>query len=172
LRDEGPAPGRKSTLSHGEAVRIFHAETRDQLDCVRALFEEYAASLDFDLAFQDFAQELAELPGGYAPPTGRLLLAWQGDCAVGCVALRGLHDDICEMKRLYVRPAHRGAKIGLALAQAAIAEAKQIGYTCMRLDTVPSMGRAQALYRSLGFQEIGAYCHNPIPGATYLELKL
>ena len=142
------------------------------LEVARLLMREYAASLGFDLGFQDFDRELEALPGEYGPPGGRLLLAWLGDRLAGCVALRKLQDGICEMKRLYVRPAFRGHRIGRLLAERAIAEAREIGYGRMRLDTVPSMQRAQSLYRSLGFYEVEAYRYNPIPGAAYLELKL
>jgi ribosomal protein S18 acetylase RimI-like enzyme len=143
------------------------------LDEARALFEEYAGSLDFDLGFQDFAQELATLPGEYAPPRGRLLLAWVGrHTAAGCVALHGLDGGTAEMKRLYVRPRFRGAGIGRALAQAVLTEAKKLGYTRIRLDTVQSMREATALYRSLGFFEIPAYRQNPVPGALFLERTL
>jgi ribosomal protein S18 acetylase RimI-like enzyme len=133
---------------------------------------EYADSLGFDLSFQDFESELAALPGDYAPPGGRLLLAYRGSYLAGCVALRPLGPDVCEMKRLYVRPNCRGCGVGRALAERLIAEARQIGYRRMRLDTVPSMVRAQSLYSSLGFAEIAPYRHNPIPGTTFLELVL
>jgi putative acetyltransferase len=153
-------------------VTFTPATTSEDLQHVRLLFEEYAASLGFDLGFQGFAEELAGLPGDYALPSGRLLLAFVDGQPAGCVALRGLEDGICEMKRLYVRLGFRELRIGRALTEAVIAEARGIGYARMRLDTVPSMERAQALYRSLGFREIPAYRYNPVPGTEYLELDL
>lgn len=145
--------------------------TADDLEQVRGLFREDAASLGFDLCFQGFEQELAGLPGRYAPPSGRLLLAEVGGQLAGCVALKQLADGVCEMKRLYVRPRHRGAGLGRVLATRIIGEARQIGYQAIRLDTVPSvMEGAVALYRSLGFVEVRAYCLNPVPGALFMEL--
>lgn len=151
---------------------ILNAETEDHLAEARRLFQEYAASLGFDLGFQGFEAELAELPGAYAPPRGRLLLAFQGDRPAGCVALRELEDGVCEMKRLYVRPDFQGLGIGRALAEAVLQEARGIGYSRMRLDTVPAMARAQGLYHALGFREIPAYRFNPVPGTVFLELRL
>ena len=132
------------------------------------MLREYAAWLQVDLCFQNFEQELAGLPGDYAPPRGRLLIA-EG---AGCIALRPIDDDICEMKRLYVRPEHRGSGLGRRLVQAIIDEARSIGYRRMRLDTMPVMDKAQALYASFGFREIEAYRYNPEPGARFLELDL
>jgi ribosomal protein S18 acetylase RimI-like enzyme len=153
-------------------ISIIPARAEKDLRQAKILFEEYAATLDFALDFQNFEEELAGLPGGYAPPEGCLLLASYRDQVAGCVALRRIDRDICEMKRLFVRPSFRHLGIGKSLAQTVIQEAKKKGYTRMRLDTVPSMKEAQALYGSLGFEPISSYCHNPIPGAVFLERKL
>jgi ribosomal protein S18 acetylase RimI-like enzyme len=171
-------------------VIIRPAHTPDDVPAVRVLFEEYAALLGVDLCFQGFAAEVAGLPGDYAPPGGCLLLAIEigGDETraaaggrvgtldpgrpVGCIALRPLEPGICEMKRLFARPEARGAGIGRRLAEAIITEARARGYAKMRLDTLPSMQRARALYAALGFRAIPPYRHNPIPGADYLELDL
>jgi ribosomal protein S18 acetylase RimI-like enzyme len=153
-------------------VRLVSASTEEDFSRARALFEEYASFLGFPLDFQSFEEELAGLPGGYAPPEGCLLLAVHRDQVAGCVALRKIDRDICEMKRLYVRPSFRHSGIGRSLAQTLIREAKKKGYARMRLDTVPSMKEARALYESLGFREIPPYRHNPVPGAAFLELKL
>jgi putative acetyltransferase len=155
-----------------ERSRIIQVESAEDLTTVRELFEEYARSLEFDLEFQDFVHEVTSLPGEYSPPGGRLLLARVGGEAAGCVALRKIVGDLCEMKRLYVRPGFRGARIGRTLAEAIVAEARAAGYAAMRLDTVPSMETARSLYRSMGFVEIAPYRFNPIPGALYMELKL
>lgn len=155
-----------------EAPTIHKVMTAEQVGPVRLLFEEYAAALGIDLAFQSFEQELADLPGKYAPPGGCLLLATVADEPAGCVALRPLSDDICEMKRLFVRDAHRGSGMGRRLVQQIIREAQDLGYKAMRLDTIaPAMPGAVALYRSLGFSEIAPYCVNTIPGAIFLELR-
>lgn len=139
---------------------------------VSRMFLEYASSLDFDLCFQNFDQELRELPGEYARPSGRLILALYDGMPVGCVALRRLEEGICEMKRLYVKPPYRGKGIGRELAEKIISEAKSIGYRKMRLDTISTMIEATTLYKSLGFREIGPYRPNPIEGARYFELIL
>ena len=138
------------------------------VDEVRALFREYAASLPFALDFQDFDRELAELPGEYAPPRGALLLAR----GAGCVGLRPLDAATCEMKRLYVRPSARGTGLGRRLTEAIVGEARGLAYARMRLDTMPDMAAALSLYAELGFQEIPPYRANPIAGAVFLELEL
>lgn len=137
------------------------------MDEIRQLFTEYQQSLGFELDFQNFQQELDTLPGAYAPPRGRILFE-----PGGCVALRPLDEQTCEMKRLYVRPEKRRSGLGRRLAQQIIEEARQIGYQRMVLDTLSSMESAIALYRSLGFRETQAYCYNPFPNAVYMELKL
>ncbi|MHB1134884.1 MAG: GNAT family N-acetyltransferase [Chloroflexota bacterium] len=142
------------------------------LETVRALFGEYAASLDFDLCFQGFSAELAGLPGDYAPPDGRLFLALARGRPLGCVALRRLDATTAEMKRLFVRRGARGRGLGRALAEAVIGAARAAGYKSLRLDTVPGMVEAGRLYASLGFVEVPAYRYNPIPGVRYLELSL
>jgi len=143
-----------------------------EIDDVRGLFVEYSTSLGADFCVPGFAEELANLPGGYAPPRGRLLLAREGDEVVGCVALRPLADDVCEMKRLYVRPAYRSAGVGRQLVQAIIAAAKEIGYRRMRLDTLPKLAVARRMYHVLGFRPIEPYYYNPIEGVEFLELNL
>jgi ribosomal protein S18 acetylase RimI-like enzyme len=153
-------------------LKIFLVEKDQDLTSARQLLIEYADSLDFDLDFQGFDEELANLPGDYAPPKGYLLLAEYKGQLAGCVALRQLEESICEMKRLYVRPEFRGLGIGKALAQFVIEQARTIGYTYMRLDTAPSMQAARALYLSLGFRQISPYRYNPIEGAVFMELEL
>ena len=157
------------------AVQVARADTREQIEQVRKLFLEYAQWLGFSLCFQGFDKELAELPWEYASPSGRLLLAYAegADEPAGCVALRPLSESICEMKRLYVRPAYQGRGAGRALAEAVIAEARAIGYQKMRLDTVADkMQAAVAMYRVLGFREIPPYRENPMEHTLYMELEL
>ena len=147
---------------------IIRAAVLGDLGEIRVMLREYATWLEVDLCFQNFEQELAGLPGEYAPPRGRLLIA-QG---AGCVALRAIDGETCEMKRLYVRPQHRGSGLGRRLIAGIIEEARGIGYARMRLDTMPKMDSAQRLYASFGFRDIEAYRYNPEPGARFLELAL
>jgi putative acetyltransferase len=167
-----------SSVPPVKTLTFVQAVSQPQIAQVRELFLEYAQSLGFSLCFQNFDQELADLPGDYAPPAGRLLLAeFEGHLA-GCVALHKLDSTICdspicEMKRLYLRPQFRGKGLGRLLAEKIIAEAREIGYERMRLDTVePVMKDAVAMYRRLGFKDIGPYRPNPNPGVLYLELQL
>jgi ribosomal protein S18 acetylase RimI-like enzyme len=153
-------------------MQLIAGHTAEHLPVVRELFLEYAHATGLNFCFQNFDQELAELPGKYAPPSGRLLLATGDGQTAGCVALRKLEEGICEMKRLYVRPAFRGQRTGRQLAEAIITAAREIGYGRMRLDTLASMNAAIALYESLGFQRTPAYYHNPIADVVYLELAL
>ncbi|HMH05979.1 MAG TPA: GNAT family N-acetyltransferase [Terriglobales bacterium] len=154
-------------------LTLKQAESPAQIAQARELFLEYAESLGFSLGFQSFDQELSGLPGDYAPPDGRLLVAEYRGQLAGCVALHRLESEVCEMKRLYLRPQLRGRGVGRALAETVIAEARAIGYRKMRLDTVtPVMPNAVAMYRQLGFVEIEPYRLNPIAGALYMELAL
>lgn len=154
-------------------MRIVQAVSESQIQDARELFEEYAAGLGFSLCFQNFDQELASLPGDYAAPHGRLLLADLEDEIAGCVAIRKLDASTCEMKRLFVRSEFRGKRLGKILVQAIIGEAKTIGYLKLRLDTIPGkMDDAISLYRSIGFKEVGPYYNNPTPGTLYMELDL
>ncbi|MFZ0277428.1 MAG: GNAT family N-acetyltransferase [Candidatus Sulfotelmatobacter sp.] len=162
-----------SASSAVKSLSISQAESPAQISQARELFLEYAQSLGFSLCFQNFEKELAELPGDYAPPEGRLLLAECEGQLAACVALHKLEPRICEMKRLYLRPQFRGKGLGRALAERIIAEARQIGFQRMRLDTVePVMKDAVAMYRKLGFKGIAPYRPNPIAGAMYMELEL
>ena len=151
---------------------IRDARFPEEADVVRELLREYQIAIGVDLCFQGFAEELATLPGGYARPAGRLLLAVDGPRIVGCVGLRPVQGGPCEMKRLYVRPEARRGAVGRLLTTTVLDEARHIGYPRVVLDTLPSMTEARALYRSLGFTEIAPYCHNPIAGALYFGLEL
>jgi putative acetyltransferase len=158
---------------HNSRLQFVQAASPVQIAQARELFLEYAQSLGFSLCFQNFEKELAELPGDYAPPAGRLLLAECDAQLAGCVALHKLDSAICEMKRLYLRPQFRNQGLGRLLAEKIITEARQIGYRRMRLDTVePVMKDAVAMYRKLGFKDIAPYRPNPNPGTLYLELLL
>jgi len=154
-------------------MQIIQASSPDEIDQARSLFREYETWLGLDLCFQNFEKELAELPGAYAPPAGRLLLAFEGDQLAGCVALRKLTDDTCEMKRLFLRTGFQGRGLGRQLVDAILTEAREIGYRRMRLDTLSAhMGKAISLYRTLGFKEIAPYYNNPVPGALFMEREL
>ena len=157
-------------------VKFIQAETPAQIETARALFIEYSEWLGLDLCFQNFEKELAELPGAYAPPEGRLFLAVSDEGTAGCISLRkigGDDDSTCEMKRLYVRPEFRGRGIGRMMAAKLIEEARLIGYRRMRLDTLPAqMNDAIKMYRAFGFREIEPYYHNPVKGALFMELIL
>jgi ribosomal protein S18 acetylase RimI-like enzyme len=154
------------------AIKLLPATTPEQLEQARALFREYSAGLGASFCFQGFEEELATLPGKYASPQGCLLLAHCEGRLAGCVALRPLEEGVCEMKRLYVRPEFRSRKIGRLLTEAILVEARRIGFAVMRLDTLPQLKRALALYRSLGFREIAPYYDNPIEGVIFMELPL
>jgi len=153
-------------------IRLEQASTLEALDAARALFREYQAAIGVDLCFQGFEAELAALPGGYAPPAGRLLLARDGEAAVGCGALRPIGPEVAELKRMWTRPAWRGRGVARAVATALLAAARAEGYRTVRLDTLEWMTAARALYASLGFVDIPAYYPNPLPGVVYMELAL
>lgn len=153
-------------------MQIIPTHTAAHLATIRELFQEYAAGMGADLNFQGFAEELTTLPGKYAPPKGRLLLASDGTRPAGCVALRPLEAGVCEMKRLFVRVEFRGKGVGRKLAEAIIAEARTLNYQAMRLDTLKTMRPAMALYQSLGFVKIPAYYPNPLDGVVYFERKM
>ncbi len=144
----------------------------DEYAAAKALVEEYVESLGLDLGFQGIEQELADFPRAYEPPGGRLLLALTDNEPVGCVAVKRYEGDVCELKRLYVRPTGRGAGLGRKLTEAAMEAAAALGYRRMRLDTLPSMQAARSLYRSLGFAEIEPYRFNPVPGTSFFEREL
>lgn len=153
-------------------LKIIQAASPEDITAVQRLFEEYTASLDIDLAYQGFPAELAGLPGAYAPPRGRLLLATIDDIPAGCVALRPLDGGAGEIKRLYVRPEHRGSAIGRNLVETLIRDAQAMGYSVMLLDTLPHMRGALSLYESLGFTRRNPYFHSPIAGNVFMELSL
>src|SRR5580693_10042885 len=176
MKIEHSTPPNSSVTSVSPVVKpltFVEANSAPQIAQARELFLEYAQSLGFSLCFQNFDQELAGLPGDYAPPEGRLLLAEYEIQLAGCVALHKLEPGVCEMKRLYLRPQFRNRGLGRALAERILTEARQIGYHRMRLDTVePVMSDAVAMYRKLGFKEIAPYRANPMAGAMYMELNL
>jgi len=155
-------------------MRIAQAQSESEIEQVRELFGEYVAWLGINLCFQNYDREVADLPGEYAPPRGRLLLALADDgAAAGCAALRDLGNGVAEMKRLFVRPAFRGQRLGWQLAEMILDEARALGYERIRLDTLPGkMDRAIAMYRVLGFKDIAPYYNNPVDGAAFMELKL
>jgi ribosomal protein S18 acetylase RimI-like enzyme len=153
-------------------MKLFEAITTEDIAAVRQLFEEYAAALDVDLCFQNFSAELAGLPGTYAPPRGRLLLASRDGQLAGCVALRPHDEHAGEMKRLYVRPGHQGRGVGRLLAERVMTEARASGYSTLILDTLPSMTSALRLYESLGFVRRAPYYATPVTGSVFMELKL
>lgn len=154
-------------------MEMIPATSPEDIHQARELFQEYAAGLGISLCFQNFDQELAELPGQYVPPAGRLMLAIENNQVAGCVALRGISETVCEMKRLFLRPNFRGRGLGRELAESILSEARHIGYEVMRLDTLPGkMDRALAMYRSLGFREIEPYYQNPVEGAVFMEISL
>jgi putative acetyltransferase len=154
-------------------IRLTHIQSGPLLEDIRALFLEYARALDFNLCFQNFEQELEQLPGLYGSPRGRLILCEVDGKSAACIALKPLESGVCELKRLFVRPEFRGRRLGKRLAEHVIREAHMIGYTTMRLDTIRgTMDNAIALYQSLGFKQIPPYYNNPIPNAFFMELTL
>lgn len=153
-------------------LKIISAKTNEDLEIAKQLFVEYADCLEFDLCFQNFEEELANLPGCYAPPEGCLLLAKYQDKTAGCVGLRELSNGVCEMKRLYVKQEFRGLKIGKALAKVVIQQARKAGYNCMLLDFISPREAAKSLYESFGFKETDSYENIPVEGAVFMELKL
>ena len=153
-------------------IPIANFTAADDLDALRAMLREYEAEIGVDLCFQSFAAELASLPGDYASPRGRLLLAYANGALAGCVALKPVDEATCEMKRLYVRPAHRASGLGRDLVTRVIAEARALGFREMRLDTLPSMQQAQRMYERFGFRDIPPYRPNPVPGTRYMGLAL
>ncbi len=156
-----------------QSFSLRQVETEAEVLSAHSLFEEYESSLGISLCFQNFAEELANLPGKYSPPSGRLLLAYSNNQLAGCIALRPLDSETCEMKRLFIRPNFRGVGLGKVLVNALINEARSIGYKRMRLDTMPGrMDTAIGLYQAIGFRDIEPYYDNPVGDARFMELKL
>ena len=153
-------------------LEITESYDAESLSAAKGLIGEYAEFLGFNLDFQDFAEEMRQFPGQYSPPDGCLMLASYNDQIAGCIALRKLDSDICEMKRLFVRPGFRGKGIGRRLADKLIGRARDLGYMVMRLDTVPQLESANVLYEKMDFKDIAPYYHNPIDGARFMELEL
>ncbi|MHC4537650.1 MAG: GNAT family N-acetyltransferase [Planctomycetota bacterium] len=172
------APGHKNIFRMSKKVKqrkmlkIFPAKTDEDFETAKKLLVEYVDSLGFDLSFQNFEQELADLPNHFASPEDCLLLAVHESQTAGCVILKRFDNDICEMKRLYVKPQFQGLGIGRALAETVIKQARTIGYNCMRLDMVLPRDAARSLYLSLGFTDIEPYRYNPMERAVFMELKL
>lgn len=155
-----------------EIMKIKQAQTKTDIEEVRNLFREYETALNVDLCFQSFKEELDNLPGKYSPPYGDLLLALNNERAIGCVAVRRLNNDECEMKRLYIRPEARGFGLGRRLAQEIIMIARKLGYSIMRLDTLEKLTEAMCLYKALGFQKTEPYYENPLPDVVFWKLNL
>lgn len=153
-------------------IEFKHVTGQDRLEDIKQLFLEYSHSLNINLDFQDFKTEFETLPGKYAPPDGVLILALVDETGAGCIALRKISEDICEMKRLYVRDEYRGLGIGRKLIAILIEEAIKLNYSYMRLDTLSSLEKALQLYKNIGFYDIDPYIYNPIKGARFMELKL
>ncbi len=162
----------KATSENIIELVVDVAQSQDRVEDARNLISEYAASLGVDLCFQNFDEEMATFPSEYSPPSGALFLALHQNDSVGCVALRRISDQICEMKRLYVKAEYRGRGLGKLLIESVIERARKMGYKAIRLDTLPSMKEAISIYTKMGFKPIKAYRPNPVPGTLYLELRL
>ncbi|MGF6214159.1 putative acetyltransferase [Comamonas sp. 4034] len=171
-----PIPSLRTPAVDRPEITLIHPTNPEELEATREIFVEYAGSLDVDLDFQGFEEELAELPGEYAAPRGHLVLALVEGAVAGCCALRPIDDvdyaNACEMKRLYVRKAFRGFGLGRQLVDHTLTMAAQLGYDCILLDTLDSMESARALYADFGFEEIPPYYHNPIAGTHYLKAEV